>query len=381
MDQSNREVFIGFINPMGYGTLGEYDKNLIANFKDNNVIYYTNVSSGLKEAIYEHVETKRIFNYSRFKAPIKGLIYFLNIARVVLDIRRRKGVKVIHIQWLKAPSFDVYWINYLRIRGKCKVILTAHNLLPHSASKRDYSRYRRIYHSVDRIIVHSDVTKAEMINSFEISNKNITVIPHGSFGRIQVDPNEADNRIKQLRAGLGTRTVFCLLGRLSYYKGVDLVVNAWKNLSYKEANEMHLIIAGEGDITELDEIRQLENTTIVDRAISDLDFHAYLSISDFVLLPYREISQSGFLLTVLSYQKQIIVSNKGGLTEPFLIENVGYILSELSPEAILEKLKEAHDELQNPNKRKLNWEGIDSFYSWESIATKTENLYDTVNSF
>jgi len=101
-------------------------------------------------------------------------------------------------------------------------------------------------------------------------------------------------------------------------------------------------------------------------------------MSDVVLFPYREISQSGLLLTTLAYRKAVIVSNKGGLTQPFLLGKVGWILSELNAVELknaIEYVSMNKDELDQIETNENLWKKIQNYYSWENIGNQTTKIY------
>ena len=60
--------------------------------------------------------------------------------------------------------------------------------------------------------------------------------------------------------------------------------------------------------------------------------------SDVLLLPYKEISQSGVLLSGLKYKKTFIVSNVGGLTQPFNLGKVGWVLENNTTSCLRDRL-------------------------------------------
>ena len=55
------------------------------------------------------------------------------------------------------------------------------------------------------------------------------------------------------------------------------------------------------------------NVRFVPRFIGDAELPAYFRRADLVVLPYREIDQSGVLFTALAFAKPLLVSEVGGL--------------------------------------------------------------------
>lgn len=174
------------------------------------------------------------------------------------------------------------------------------------------------------------------------------------------------------------RLVFSMTGFLSYYKGVDILLDAWTGCAELAGNDsIRLIIAGEGKIS-FDTPSSCPNIQIINRFISDNEYKEIMDITDVGVLPYRDISQSGVLLTLLSYRKPVLVSSRGGLVQPFCVGNIGWILNELTPQSLAEQIaaiannRKAVFEIQN---NAGLWRDIEEFYSWKRIGTLTTDFY------
>ena len=57
------------------------------------------------------------------------------------------------------------------------------------------------------------------------------------------------------------------------------------------------------------------NVRFVPRFIGDAELPAYFQRADLVVLPYREIDQSGVLFTALAFGKPLLLSDVGGFPE------------------------------------------------------------------
>ena len=357
---------------MGYGTLGKYDFNIVSNLQNTTVLYLTNTKSQTHNL---DQDSMKIYSYSSKKGIFKVLSY-LRSQYQVFQLAKSKSPGVVHFQWLKTPRIDFILIKRLK-RINIKTVLTVHNLLPHSSGNRYKAIYKKIYLTVDKLIVHTERTKDELVRDYHISPEKIQIIPHGTFPIENLD-RVATEKIKSAfveKHKTVDKVVFGVLGRINPYKGIPIIAEAWSELSSEQRDAMHLLIAGEGKSSALDRIERLDNTTVVNEAISDEEFQAFLEVSDFLLLPYLQISQSGFLLTALSNRKRVIVSNRGGLTEPFSLGNLGYIIEDpLDAENIKTALLKALDTNEIYPEEAV-WEKVLGHYDWKNIAQRTEQLY------
>jgi glycosyltransferase involved in cell wall biosynthesis len=244
-------------------------------------------------------------------------------------------------------------------------------VLPHDTGNNYFLQYRIIYHLVDGIIVHANQSKNDIKKNFNIRNEKIFVIPHGllEIAALKIQNNKND------------KLIFSMIGVLGYYKGIDILLEAWtKNDKILNNNSIHLIIAGQGKI-EIDEKYLNRNITIINRLLSDEEFEEIVNKTDVGILPYRNISQSGVLLTLLAAHKPVIVSDCGGLVQPFEVGKVGWILDTLSSEKLAEQISaiaiNPNMAIEIQNNAKL-WEDVASFYSWKCIGDLTFNLYKKV---
>ncbi|MEM8509764.1 MAG: glycosyltransferase family 4 protein [Bacteroidota bacterium] len=362
---------IFFVNPMGYGTLGKYDYNIVSNFQNTTVLYLTNTKSQTHNL---DQDSMKIYDYSSKKGIFKALSYIRSQYQL-LQLAKSKNPRVVHFQWLKTPRVDLLLIK--RLKRNSKTILTVHNLLPHSSGNRFKAIYKKIYLTVDQLIVHTARTKEELVKDYHITAEKIQIIPHGTFPIENLDRDKTANIKSAFVTNFKTadKVVFGVLGRINAYKGIPIIAEAWRKLTPEKRGVMHLLIAGEGKSTALEYIEGLDNTTVVNEAISDEEFQSFLEVSDFLLLPYLQISQSGFLLTALSNRKRVIVSNRGGLTEPFSLGKVGYIIEEpLNAENVKSALLEALDN-KDIYPDETVWEKVLGYYDWKNIARSTEALY------
>lgn len=374
----NEQIF--YIDPQSYSNLSRYDSGVLQNMPDNKVAFYG--SSMWDTSSLRNAKMNLIFTYNKHKNPaIKSISYLSSIFRIASNIIRIKP-KVVHIQWLRLFPIDWLFLKFLKLRG-IKVIFTAHNVLPHDSGTKFESKYRQYYQKVDRIIVHSPITKGELINKFEINADKIKVIPHGPLD-IYNNEDNVKQRIEQLRKqyALEGKIVFCSLGIQSPYKGTDLLINAWLgNTKLKDNHSCHLFIVGRNDGIDYSRIKDINNVTVLDERVSDLDFTSFLRLSSVALFPYRTISQSGALFTAIQNRTPVLVSDAGGLTDPLSYAKVGWCLGHASADNIAKwlcNLVANPDELYIVQKDTDAFDTVNKIYSWDHISDMTLDLYNSL---
>ena len=356
-----------YIDPQSYNNLADYDKYLLENIEAQKIfICSTNMP-------YNEIKNTRIimnYDYHTKKSIFKILSYIISQKKLIQIIKNEKP-DVIHFQWFKIPQLDIVLLKRIKkILPKVKVVHTAHNVLPHDSGSKYKRIYKKIYSTVDSIIVHAEITRSDINKEFNISKEKIVVIPHGFLPtkyKFQKTPSE------------NSVITFSFIGFLSDYKGLDILLEAWCGCPEILDNKTcRLIIAGAGDLNCLHSIPLGKNIIIENYFHNEEDLAKIISETDVAVLPYKRISQSGVLLTYLAEHIPVLVSNIGGLTQPFEIANVGWVLENLNSQCLTDRIMriiEKKEELRNIKDNLENWKKIDEFYDWKSIGNTTLKLY------
>lgn len=363
-----------YVDPMGYGNLSSYDTSLLNNISQIDIEYFTSVKFDLK---YYEEKTHKIYSYSDKKGLIK-IFSYIKSQIVLLKFILKLKPEIAHFQWFKIPILDNILLKIIKSKG-VKIILTAHNILPHDSGNKYFKIYQKIYSELNVIIVHANNTKQELVRMFDISPSKIKVIPHGilNMQRTDVKSIEKANSYFSKEYHFENKIVFSILGSINKYKGVDLAIEAWLSLNENEKKKAQLVIAGNGKMDVLNVIKNHKDITLINRFLSNDEFLSLVHLSDYILLPYIKISQSGVLLTALNEKKKVIVSNIGGLSEPFQFGDIGLVIKSVDHLSLLNTFKKAI-QISDKNPDDEVWNKIHNFYSWKSIGKKTKELYQSL---
>jgi len=185
----------------------------------------------------------------------------------------------------------------------------------------------------DALIVMSDHVTETAHSLYHYPRERIFKIPHGRF-----DFSGAENHARAFPEARPFRLLF--LGRITAYKGLPLLLNAYRTLMTSQ-RAFTLTIAGSGDLGEArDMIECLPNIELKNEWLSDEMIARCLENADAVVLPYIEASQSGIAATAFSAGLPVIATPVGGLTEQIEDGVTGLIAKHVSADALSDSMLE-----------------------------------------
>lgn len=373
----SEKIGLVLVDPMSYDNLGLYDKCLAESLVGCRVSFCCNTK--LQFSSLSNVDVKRFYDYSDCAAIGKIIYYLWGHLKLIIHVLAERP-EIIHFQWLKVPFLDLIFLRLLKNISRAKIVITAHNVLPHDSGQKYCCIFRKIYKFVDGIIVHAADTRQEIVNRFTVSSQKIAVIPHGMLNHSSSGKTIQRMPGKLLDFLANKKIVFGTIGFLTPYKGIDLLLRAWlEEPLLRDSPDYGLVLAGR-DRMGLEQLGLPKNVLLLNQYLSDSELEHVVSNIDVFVLPYRQISQSGVLLTILTMKKPVIVSPVGGLTQPFEIGNFGWVLENCSSEAIRKALLDAVSrkdvlELENLERK---WDELFEFYSWKNIGVRTYEFYSQI---
>src|SRR5262249_36838606 len=164
----------------------------------------------------------------------------------------------------------------------------------------------------DAIIAHSSAGVHRLTDELGIDRALVHLIPHGVLRPWE---GQAEGPLPpELRDIEGPAVLF--FGLLRPYQGLELLLSAWRKLRLDPPAGAVLWIVGMPRM----ELAPLEagapaGVRIVPRFISDAEVLALMRRASLVVLPYREISQSGVAFTALGAGAPLLLSDVGGFPE------------------------------------------------------------------
>ena len=164
-------------------------------------------------------------------------------------------------------------------------------------------------------------------------------------------------------------------GLVRPYKGTDVLLEAFRRVEGAE-----LWVVGMPRMP-MDELRELARRApgkvrFVDRFITDPEIPAFMRRADLVVLPYRNIEQSGVLYTALAFGRPLVLSSVGGFPE-IAEQGAARLVPPEDPGmpwprrcASCSRMRPARDALADAATK-----AAATTYSWERIGEATMALY------
>jgi glycosyltransferase involved in cell wall biosynthesis len=281
--------------------------------------------------------------------------------------RHAAEADIVHWQWLTVQPLDVHLLAPKRPR-----VLTAHDVLPREPRRGQVAATRRLLRKMDAVVVHSEHGAARLRDEAGVDPERVHVIPHGAFDYLTRLPSE-----EPLPAELAAVEVPVILffGLLRPYKGIDVLLEAFRSV---EGAELWIVGNPRMPTAPLHAMAP-PGVRFVERFVTDPEIPAYFRRADIVVLPYRQIDQSGVLYTALAFGRPLVLSDVGGFSELAERDDAARVVPPGDPEALAAAINEL---LVDPAERdRLGQAAADAAataYSWDSVAGRTMDLYRTL---
>ena len=230
----------------------------------------------------------------------------------------------------------------------------------------------------DRIIAVSNAAKA-FISHF--TQKQVAVIPNGVDSK-KFHPNWNKERLRE-DLGIEEERIILCVSRLSYRKGIHVLLNAMKILT-DEMDDIRLIILGEGEMFLLLRTQakslDLENRVSFMGYVPSQQLPKFYGMTDVFVLPSITAEAFGIvLLEAMASGKPVVATNVGGIPEVVESSNCGILVDPWDEYALAEAIFSLLEDESLRNELGRNGrKAVENRYSWDIIAEKIERVYQEI---
>jgi glycosyltransferase involved in cell wall biosynthesis len=321
------------------------------------------------------------------KKVSRVLTYYVRLIRYTTIAKP----KIFHILWNnKFQFFDrTLLMLYYKLRGK-RIVLTAHNV---NAGKRDSndSLLNRFtlkiqYQLADRIFVHTEKMKLELLQDFDVPERAISVVPFGINNSVP-DTGLTSMEAKHRLGIKGSERTILFFGAIRPYKGLEYLLAAFQRLVTNHV-EYRLIIAGEPKKDSkryLDEVlqmigRDVSREQIIQRIqyIPDDETELYFKAADVLALPYTHIFQSGVLFLAYSFGLPVVAADVGSVREDIIDGTTGFLCRPSDPVDLANAIEKYFNSVlfkALSSRRREIRDYANAKHSWDTVGEITRNVY------
>ncbi len=257
---------------------------------------------------------------TRWQKALNMLSYHLSLMAYAIYRRR----SIMHVIGLIDPALLCGILEGLLFRlVNRRYVLTVHNLLPHDR----HTYFNRICYGISfriahQLVVHTECMKRDLTVKFGIDSEKILVMEHGIEPATDANHDWGDERQP------GQVPMILIFGKIAPYKGVDLLVEALRSVSF----DFRLVIAGACPSSDFRlRLQSLianhpfrERIEWRDGFVAESDMDLLFKDADLVALPYRHIDQSGVLFQALRFGVPVLATRVGQFAH-YVTNDVGEV--------------------------------------------------------
>lgn len=288
---------------------------------------------------------------------------------------------IVYKYWMPffAPAFGTI---LRRARKLCRKrpfrsVMVVDNLIPHERRPMDMQLTRYVMNATDAYIVQSGAVREDLLRLDP--GARFLEVPHpvyNLFGE-RIPKPEARRRL-----GLDPEApVLLFFGFIRAYKGLDILIRAMQKIRKGMQGPIapRLLVLGEfyeGRAETAALVRDLgleDAVTILDQYVPDEEVGPYFSAADVVVLPYRSATQSGIVQIAYQFERPVICTDVGGLSEVVLDGRTGFVIPPESPDLLADAvLRYYRGNLEADFEAAIREEKTK--YSWDRLVEAVETL-------
>ena len=297
-----------------------------------------------------------------------------------LKIRKENPDLLIYRYWIPffAPCF--FTISFIvKLFSHAKVLFICDNVIPHEKRIGDKFFTRLVFSVVNYFIVQSKTVENDL-KLFNKKNKPYILSPHPLYNIFgdKLDKKAAkDILLNEYKVNLHDSKTILFFGYIRKYKGLMFLLDAMPDIIKK--HNIKLIIAGEFYENETPYRQKIKNLKIENNVFLLSSFmpenkvRYFFSACDCLVLPYIDATQSGIVPLAYFYDKPVIVTDVGGLSEVVLDGKTGFVINPKDSNAIFEAVNTFYSENME-NKFSENIREEKKKYLWETFINNILKL-------
>ena len=294
---------------------------------------------------------------------------------VVFFKTKKYNPELLVFPWWVSFWTPQFWSISLLIKAftRIKILFLCHNVVEHESGFFDRVCTRVVLSLGDYFIVHSKEDFRNLKKMFPYCKVKESFHPtYEVFSSERMSKYEAQQKI-EVKGG----RILLFFGFVRKYKGLKYLLEALPTIL--ENTDVKLMVVGEfwNDKEEyLKSINELDisnNVIVIDKYIPNEDIGLYFSAADIVMLPYISGTGSGVVQVAFGFNKPVIATDVGCLSEVVEPGKTGYVVESCNPQAIADAVTRFYKEDKEAEFVKRIIEEKDKF-SWDRMVEVIEEF-------
>lgn len=297
----------------------------------------------------------------------------LSWLRVVLKIVKLNPELVI-IPWWVSFWFPQFWtISFLvKLISDTKILFICHNVVEHESNWISKLFARSVLRNGDLFIVHSGEDEKNLLIMFPKAKVRKSFHPTYNFF------NRGNFNKPKIRRDLDVEgNVILFFGFIREYKGLKYLLRSLPEVLSKV--EITLLVVGEfwkdknEYISLINRLGIEKHVVFIDEYIPNEEVGKYFGIADLVVQPYVSATGSGVIQIAFGFNKPVVATKVGSLTEVIEDGKTGYLV----PPRTTHELAQAIINFFCDDNRQVFCENIKKEqykFSWDRMVDVIEDL-------
>ena len=308
----------------------------------------------------------------------------INIYSIINSINPFNWINIARKINNERPEYIIirYWLPFMApclgtiarlVSKKIKIIAITDNIIPHEKRIGDHILTKYFLKSCDAFVTLSKSVLKDLSKFVDTDLK--VFIPHPIYD-IFGDKIAKKSALSNL--GLAENKKYLLFfGFIRKYKGLDLLIKALSDPRLRKL-DVKLIIAGEFYDDQKEYLTLINKLDLRNQIIINSSFiptekvKDFFCASDLVAQTYRTATQSGVTQIAYHFERPMLVTDVGGLSEIVSNQKVGYVTAK-DPKAIADAIndfyinKKENEFVKNTIEEKKR-------FSWNNFVKEIESL-------
>ena len=321
-------------------------------------------SSDIRQYMNEKKVCGTIVDWPRLRS-FKSLTFFYKLTMQI----KKGNFDLIYIDYLGLPyMFPLFYLFGLHRK---KLIYACHDFVEHVeiANRQFVSSYRQFV--IRHFPYFQLFSKSQMVLFTQRYNKKAYYAPLAlkDFGKPSMTGRNSD------------KVTFLFFGKIQRRKGLEYLIKA-ANLVYEKHPGMFVVkvFGACGDWNSYESmIKHKECLDLNIRRIENEEIPNLFASVDYLVLPYKDVTQSGPLLISYNYNVPVIASNLPGFSEYITHGETGFLFDNCNDNSLAEVMNEIiENKFDNYKIRQNLMTFIDENISLQSIVDKYDKGFKMV---